>query len=203
NEGPRPAHAAAAMDLVRRRLRRDELPLAWTIDRREIVERVFDLRDGQLVSRPDRFDIRGWPPGDAEKLTPIFEATLDRGGAFLGVFDGEHLVALAVVDTLPLGRSHDLRQLTFLHVGRDYRRLGAGGGIEAHEAQRHTNAPRLVERIGESDELRLDPGPADECNANRQGADVPGRDRDVGVPGDRGRARRADEQREIATQVAV
>ena len=123
------------MDLVRRRLRRDELPLAWTIDRREIVERVFDLRDGQLVSRPDRFDIRGWPPGDAEKLTPIFEATLDRGGAFLGVFDGEHLVALAVVDTLPLGRSHDLRQLTFLHVGRDYRRLGLGSELfEAAQA---------------------------------------------------------------------
>ncbi|HYX12668.1 MAG TPA: hypothetical protein VE817_11805, partial [Candidatus Acidoferrum sp.] len=79
------------MDLVRRRLRRDELPLAWTIDRREIVERVFDLRDGQLVSRPDPFDIRGWPPGEAKKLGPIFEATLDRGGAFLGVFDGEHL----------------------------------------------------------------------------------------------------------------
>ena len=73
------------MDLVRRRLRRDELPLAWTIDRREIVERVFDLRDGQLVSRPDPFDIRGWPPGDPEKLAPIFEATLDRGGAFLGL----------------------------------------------------------------------------------------------------------------------
>ena len=123
------------MDLVRRRLRRDELPLAWTIDRREIVERVFDLRDGQLVSRPDRFDIRGWPPGDAEKLTPIFEATLDRGGAFLGVFDGDHLVALAVVDTLPLGRSHDLRQLTFLHVGRDYRRLGLGSELfEAAQA---------------------------------------------------------------------
>src|SRR5436309_13959328 len=104
NEGPRPAHAAAAMDLVRRRLRRDELPLAWTIDRREIVERVFDLRDGQLVSRPDPFDIRGWPPGDPEKLAPIFEATLDRGRAFPGVFDRGQLVASAAVRTMPLGR---------------------------------------------------------------------------------------------------
>ena len=113
-------------ELVWRRLTRGELGLIWTIDRREIVERRYDFRDGELVSRPDFYDIRGWPPGEPEKEAPILEATFDRGGVFLGVFDGPRLVALAVVDTRPRGPRGDLVQLTFLHVGHDHRRLGLG-----------------------------------------------------------------------------
>jgi predicted N-acetyltransferase YhbS len=117
------------VELVRRHLRRDELPLIWRIDRRESVERIFELRDGELVSRADPFDIRGWPPGEPEKAAPILEAAFDRGGAFLAAFDDTRLAALAVVDTLPLGPSGDLRQLTFLHVGHDYRRRGLGSEL--------------------------------------------------------------------------
>lgn len=39
-------------DLVRRRLHREEIGLLWTIDHRELVERIYDLRDGTLVLRP-------------------------------------------------------------------------------------------------------------------------------------------------------
>jgi predicted N-acetyltransferase YhbS len=131
------------MSLIRRCLRREELPLAWRIDRRELVERIFELRNGELVSRPDPFDIRGWPPGEPEKSAPILEAAFDRGGAFLGVFESDRLVALAVVDTLPLGTNGDLRQLTFLHVAHDYRRLGIG--TELFEA-----AQALAKRQGAS-----------------------------------------------------
>jgi predicted N-acetyltransferase YhbS len=111
---------------VRRRLRREEIGLLWTIDRGEIVERIYDLRDGALVLRPDFFDIRGWPPGEPEKYTPLLEASFDRGGVVLGVFDGPRLVGAAVIDTRRLGPLRDLVQLSFLHVGQDQRRLELG-----------------------------------------------------------------------------
>lgn len=38
-------------DLVRRRLQREEIGLLWTIDRRELVERIYELRSGRLVLR--------------------------------------------------------------------------------------------------------------------------------------------------------
>jgi GNAT superfamily N-acetyltransferase len=122
-------------DLVRRRLHREEIGLLWTIDRRELVERIYDLRHGTLVLRPDFFDIPGWPAGEPEKAMPWLEASFDRGGVFIGVFDGPRLVGAAVIDTRRLGPAGDLVQLSFLHVGRDHRRLGLGTELfeAAHE----------------------------------------------------------------------
>jgi GNAT superfamily N-acetyltransferase len=120
--------------LERRRLGRGELDLLWTIDRAEVVERIYELRDGELVLRPDFFDIRGWPPGDREKSEPAHLASFDRGGVFLAIFDGSRLAAAAVVDTKRLGPAGDLVQLSFLHVGREHR--GRGLGVELFEAAR-------------------------------------------------------------------
>ena len=113
-------------DLVRRRLEREEIGLLWTIDRRELVERIYEVRDGGLVLRPAFFDIPGWPTREPAKTMPLLEASFDRGGVFLGVFDDARLVGAAVIDTRRLGPAGDLVQLSFLHVGRDHRRLGVG-----------------------------------------------------------------------------
>lgn len=90
------------------------------------MERVYDLHDGALVLRPGFFDIPGWQTGEAEKAMPLLEASFDRGGVFLGVFDGPRLVGAAVIDTRRRGPADDLVQLSFLHVGRDHRRMGLG-----------------------------------------------------------------------------
>ena len=52
-----------------RLLQRDEVPLVRQIDRREVVENIYYLRDGELILKPDYFDIQGWPPGEAELYT--------------------------------------------------------------------------------------------------------------------------------------
>jgi predicted N-acetyltransferase YhbS len=126
--------------LVRRRLEREEISLLWTIDRRELVERIYELRDGRLVLRSKYFDIPGWPPGEPAKAMPLLEASFGRGGVFLGVFEGPRLVGAAVIDTRRLGTAADLLQLSFLHVGRDHRELGLG--TELFEAA-HAVAAKL------------------------------------------------------------
>jgi predicted N-acetyltransferase YhbS len=74
-----------------RLLQRNEIPLIWKIDRREIVENIYYLRDGKLVLKPDYFDIQGWPPGEAELYTPILLDCYDRSGTFWGAFENDVL----------------------------------------------------------------------------------------------------------------
>jgi predicted N-acetyltransferase YhbS len=109
-----------------RTLSRAEIELIWIIDRSEVIENIYYLREGSLVLQPEHFDVRGWPPGEAETYTPLLDACYDRGGVFSGVFAGARLIGVAVVDTKFIGPNRDLLQLKFLHVSRDYRRHGLG-----------------------------------------------------------------------------
>ncbi len=115
--------------LVWRRLARDEIELLWRIDRREVVERVYEVRGHRLVLRDAFFDMQGWPPGEREHSMPWLEASFDRGAVFLGVFEGSDIVGVMVLDTVPLGPRRDLLQLSFLHVSRDHRGRGLGTAL--------------------------------------------------------------------------
>ena len=109
-----------------RTLSRGEIADLWSIDRSELIEAVYHLDEGALSLRPEHHDLRGWPPGEAEKYTPLLEACHDRGGWFHGLFAGDGLVGAAVLDSRFLGPGLDQLQLKFLHVGRRYRRQGWG-----------------------------------------------------------------------------
>jgi len=109
-----------------RLLTRSEIESVWTIDRSEIIERAYGLENGALVLRQVYFDMRGWPPGEAEKYTPILQNCHDRGGWFHGLFDGDRLVAVAVLDPRRIGKNQDQLQLAFLHVSSDYRKRALG-----------------------------------------------------------------------------
>ena len=63
-----------------RPLQREEISRIWQIDRREIVQNIYYLRDGELILKPDYFDIQGWPPGETEHYTPILLDCYERGG---------------------------------------------------------------------------------------------------------------------------
>lgn len=107
-------------------LRWNEIPKIWAIDRSEVIDAVYYLENGNLVLIPEHYDMQGWPPGEAEKYTPILEACFDRGGWFHGLFEGNSLVAVAVLDSRMLGRNRDQLQLEFLHVSRSWRGRGLG-----------------------------------------------------------------------------
>ncbi len=121
--------------MLTRLLARDEIETIWTIDRSEVHHHVYRVQHGELVLTPAYFNIPGWAPGMAEEETPRLHACFDRGGAFLGTFDHDHLVGAAVVDTGPLGEARDQVQLRELYVSRAYR--GQGVGTHLFEAARH------------------------------------------------------------------
>lgn len=109
-----------------RLLQRDEIPLIWQIDRREIVENIYSLHNGELILKPDYFDIQGWPPGEAELYTPMLLDCYDRSGMFWGAFENNLLIGAAILESKFIGARQDTLQLKFLHVSRDYRKQGLG-----------------------------------------------------------------------------
>ncbi len=101
----------------------------WQIDRREFVENIYVLRDGDLVLEPHNFYIPGWSPGKPEHDTPLLVDCLDRGGTSWGAFEGDTLVGVAILESKFIGAKKDTLQLKFLHVSRDYRSKGVGSTL--------------------------------------------------------------------------
>ena len=112
--------------MIVQELRREEIEQIWSIDRREVIDHVYYLRDGELVLEPEHYDMAGWPPGEQDHYQPILYDCFDRGGTFWGAFDDSRLVAAAVLESKFIGRQRDRLQLKFLHVGRPYRKAGLG-----------------------------------------------------------------------------
>lgn len=131
--------------ITERKLRRDEIPLIWSIDRSETIENIYHLENGVLVLRPHHVEVPGWPPGEAEKYTPILLECFDRDGWFLGAFDGAQLIAVNVLDSQRLGAHKDQLQLKFLHVDRAHRNRGMATRLFelARAAARVSGARRL------------------------------------------------------------
>lgn len=109
-----------------RKLLREEIEQVWNIDRSEMIENIYRFENGTLVLRPHNFDVPGWPPGEAEKYTPILLDCFDRGGWFHGAFEDAELVGVVILDSKRIGKHKDQLQLKFLYVSSSYRNRGLG-----------------------------------------------------------------------------
>ena len=109
-----------------RELRREEIQQMWSIDRSEIIDNIYHHEDGQLVLKPEHYDLKGWPAGEAENSSPWFLDCFDRGGTFYGAFENANLIGAAVLGSRFIGLAKDQLQLIFLHVSRSHRGTGLG-----------------------------------------------------------------------------
>ena len=128
-----------------RELERQEVRDVWSIDRAEVIDKIY-YRDGNdLVLKPEHYDMKGWPPGEPEHYGPILLDCFDRGGTFYGAFDGEKLIGTAVLESRFIGQGKDQLQLKFLHVSRGHRQAGLGRTLfeKAVEKARELGARRL------------------------------------------------------------
>lgn len=109
-----------------RELQRNEIEQIWSIDRSEVIDQIYYHENGALILKPEHYDMRGWPPGEAELYTPFLLDCFDRGGWFYGLFDGDQLIGVAVLESKFIGTNQDQLQLKFLHVSQAYRSQGWG-----------------------------------------------------------------------------
>jgi predicted N-acetyltransferase YhbS len=122
--------------MIIRELARAEVERMWEIDRREVIEKVYHLRDGRLILEAEFFDMQGWPPGEGALYTPLLLDCHDRGGFFCGAFDGASMAGVAILESRFIGSRGDQLQLKFLHVGKPYRRTGLGKTLFESAARR-------------------------------------------------------------------
>lgn len=134
-----------ARPLAFRDLARGEFDRIWTIDRREHIAHIYRLVDGGLKLEAHDIDVPGWHPETVARTTPLLYEMCGRGARFFAAFGGEQLAGVSVLDTLPRGERGDLRQLAFMHVGRDYRGQGLGSRLfdQARVAARELGARGL------------------------------------------------------------
>jgi len=109
-----------------RPLTRSEVPYIWQIDRSEVIDYVYYLRDGKLVLEPEHYDMHGWPQGEPEHITPLLLDCFDHGGYFWGAFARDLLVGTSVLENRFIGVEKDTLQLKFLHISNPFRKQGLG-----------------------------------------------------------------------------
>ena len=117
-------------------LTRDDVSRLWSIDRSEIIHRIYHWQDGGLVLIDDYYDVKGWPTDEPERDTEILLECHDNGGHFFGAFEGETLAGASILDSRPLGKNQNQLQLKFLHVGLAYRGTGLGRSLFALAAEK-------------------------------------------------------------------
>ena len=128
-----------------RELLREEIERVWNIDRSEVIDNIYHLENGTLVLRPEHHDVPGWPPGEAEKYTPILLDCFDRGGWFYAAFEHSELIGMVVLESKRIGKHKDQLQLKFLHVSSSYRNRGLG--TQLFELAKATARERGAKRL--------------------------------------------------------
>jgi predicted N-acetyltransferase YhbS len=128
-----------------RELERRELPDIWSIDRAEVIDQLYYHEGDELVLKPERHDVQGWPESEPERYAPILLDCFDRGGTFYGAFDGQGLIGAVVLESRFMGPDKDQLQLKFLHVSQRYRNAGLGSMLfdKAVGSARELGARRL------------------------------------------------------------
>ena len=119
-------------EIVYSRLGRDGATKLGEIDRSELIEAIYHMRDGRLVLEPERCDLHGWPPGVLEKEAVSQPQLVDRGGVVYGAFFGDRLVGYMSLDSRPVCGMHDRLLLDMLHVHSCFRDRGVGCRLLEH-----------------------------------------------------------------------
>jgi hypothetical protein len=127
-----------------RELSRDEIPQVWSIDRSEVIDHIYYYENGEMVLKPEHYDMHGWPPGEPEHNMPGMLDCFDRGGWFCGLFDGDKLIGVVILESKFIGREGDQLQLKFLHISSEYRDTVMEGSYLNWQGKKHVHGERSV-----------------------------------------------------------
>jgi GNAT superfamily N-acetyltransferase len=114
------------MELIYRDLSRDEIIKMKEIDRKELVEYNYRVKDGKLEMFEFYCDIKGFGAEHLNRIIDDLYKLYDNGGTIYGAFENSKLVGIVSLDSKFRGRNKDRLQLALLHVSNDYRKKGIG-----------------------------------------------------------------------------
>ena len=109
-----------------RKLSREEINKLSQIDRTEIINDVYYMRDGALVLEKEHYDVPEWSEADKQRRIEGLQKVFDKGATFFGAFDGNTLVGMSVLDHNPVRSGEKRLNLEGLWVSHHYRGSGIG-----------------------------------------------------------------------------
>ncbi|MCC6445024.1 MAG: GNAT family N-acetyltransferase [Armatimonadetes bacterium] len=133
------------MPIILRLLAKDEILRLHEIDRAEIVERCYHIRQGRLALEPEYYDIQGYSPDHLERLIASLQTLHDGGGSVCGAFDGPVIAGMAALENRFRGAKRDCLNLAYLIVSQPYRGQEIGKALVERviEQARRMGASRL------------------------------------------------------------
>lgn len=120
----------------------DRLGVIAEIDRSEHIDTLYEVRGGELTSRPVDIDVPRWTadgagPHSIQGFLDCLAPVLERGATLLGAFDRDQLAGIAIVEERFEG---DMAWLVLLHVSNPYRRQGVGTALWTEAVDRARSA---------------------------------------------------------------
>jgi GNAT superfamily N-acetyltransferase len=133
------------LDIEYRTIGPPEVNRLSEIDRSEVIDAIYYIREGRLVLEEEHWDLKGWPEGHDEELRLETLALLTRGGTAWGAFDGSQLVGISSLDSHFIGGDGATLNMALLHVSNVYRGRGIGTTLleMARDRARDLGARRL------------------------------------------------------------
>lgn len=120
-------------------LSREEINGFVHIDRTESIDYIHYMRDGNLISEFEHWDVPDWSAAEKEQRIASLQEKYDKGATFFGAFDGFILTGISVLGHNPVSSGVNRLNLAGLWVSHNYRGKGIGKilfGLAAQEARK-------------------------------------------------------------------
>lgn len=122
-----------------RTLTRAEISQLAQINRTEIIEKIYYVRDGNLVLENEHYDVPEWSDESKQQRIEKLQAVFDMGATFFGAFAGNELAGMSVLDHTFVESGNRRLNLEGLWVSTNARGNGVGKALfqlAAQEAQK-------------------------------------------------------------------
>ena len=111
-----------------RLIKRNEIVKLREIARKEIIENVFKVIEGELILKKQPY-IMDWSKARYEEVIVELQDLYDREGTIIGAFNDKVLVGIVSLENKFIGKDNDQLQITMLQVSNPYRSMGIGGKL--------------------------------------------------------------------------
>ncbi len=128
-----------------RQLSRSELQLLMQIDRTEVIERIFHIRDGSLALEDQHCEVADWSKREKSDRIKRLQALYDRGATAFGAFSAGTLVGMAILEHRQMIGREGCLNLDGLWVSHGFRHQGIATSLMSmvRERARQLGARRL------------------------------------------------------------
>ncbi|MHA2227175.1 MAG: GNAT family N-acetyltransferase [Candidatus Hodarchaeales archaeon] len=109
-----------------RQLIKEEINRIAEIDRSEVIDYIYYLRNGKLALVKEYWNLQRWNEEQIQKHSDSLLRIFNRGGYLLGAFDNSKVAGIIVLDNEFIGRHSDQLNLAGLWISKQYRRKGVG-----------------------------------------------------------------------------